>query len=187
MVKRRFFEFLGAVSLKLPYYSWSVGLILVLSMANLSFIQAGDQDSIKDHKHQIGFKRGLNSGNSAIYRFWPGKFGIEGTASPRFNQSYTEVKIGIAGIYELIEGAIFDYYGTVGNDVFYTESNSEYLPPYSRTSQGVTWDIKAGIGVEVEIVNQVILNGVIGAVSERVVREDFEAGFNAELSVLYAF
>lgn len=148
---------------------------------------AAEPDTFAQNPHQVGVKGGLNSGKSIVYRYWPTSFGIEGALGPRVNNTYTEIHSGIAGLITILRGRVVDYYGTIGNDVFYTEGASEFLSPYGKAKQGVTWDVKAGLGIEVEIVDRFIINGVFGIVNERMIRDNFDGKFNAEFSLLYAF
>lgn len=149
--------------------------------------KAGPADSMADKQNQLGFKTGLNSGSGIAYTYWPGKLGMEVSLGPNINNVFTEVHLGMAGLYSIHKGSIMTHFATIGNDCFYTKSNEEFLSPYSKSNSGFTWDLKAGLGTRIIIVEHVLLNVVAGVVNERVVRGGPDVAFNGELGLFYSF
>ena len=129
-------------------------LICFLVFQGELFGQTKENTSMRSkYVNSLGFAAGAATGYGISYRYWPNKFGVQGTFAPNVEDESTEVSIGLSFLYKLAETEKTCFFLYQGNHYLY--SNYEYP---NAQSQDKFFNNGLGFGIELIILKRVSFN-----------------------------
>lgn len=112
----------------------------------------GDDDSYAGSRqvHSIGVGAGLTTGIGLLYRYYPGKFGIQTAFAPIYiDKKEAYLSLGFTFLYRLVQAEKVNFFLYEGNHFMYTNTDSEVFFENDNNTSSLLINNGLGMGVEV--------------------------------------
>ncbi|MDD4031975.1 MAG: hypothetical protein PHG29_06510 [Prolixibacteraceae bacterium] len=154
---------------------------LLVFQGSLLAQSRGNQTIRAKYAHSLGVAAGETTGYGISYRYWPEKFGVQGTFSPYSDEWGSNYSVGVSLLYKIVQTEKVNFFLYQGNHYLYTREkydNNDYEIVNNHFNNGI------GFGVEFIILKRVSLNLMGGYAGF----ENFRRiGFTGETGLYFMF
>ena len=134
--------------------------ILLIPLILFALLPMKGQDN---YKHQFGAAAGFSTGYGLSYRYWPGKWGFQGTFAPYYDDSGPMISVGVTALRLIEDNGWSRFFIYLGNHL-HTDAQEiyDYPDPVPEVRQLTTHVIGVGPGIEFLIKRRIGLNVMFG-------------------------
>jgi|AntRauTorcE11897_2_1112592.scaffolds.fasta_scaffold74965_1 hypothetical protein len=146
-------------------------LLITIFMSSFAFAQQNADSTAANSnsmmKHSLGATAAIANGIGLTYRYWPGKFGVQATFGPYYEEDNTQISSGITFLYLIAETEHVELFAYQGNHFRYNEETRDFYDPTQvitteRTDVEREFHTGVGLGVEFIILKQLNLDLMLG-------------------------